>query len=110
MFLIFESICCCSLYSNENFENFGNIYPTIQVVYTGFLVNIICYTSTLPVWMKDGVCISRNKTKSIYIQSVTLKHTGVYTCIGKTLNGQTFEASSELVVGGKLVNIIQVYE
>lgn len=80
--------------------------PSELVVYTGQQISLTCYSSKSPTWLKDDCPLPlrflRNKSRSIRIEQASAKHSGVYYCHGRDLEGVPFISQSEVYVGGKL--------
>ena len=84
----------------------GIIYPKVEIAKVGHPVSIMCYSNSLVIWSKNGRIlpqdINRSSLKNVYrISKVTEADTGMYECTGTHQNGDQFEVSSELFVGGK---------
>ena len=62
---------------------------------------LICYSTINPKWKKDGDVIKSNSPvpKSLLLSEVDESDSGFYSCSGHD-GSTTFEAFSELLVGG----------
>ena len=81
------------------------INPYIQAVIKGKDPNIVCYSDTTPTFTKDGKHIPKRHKQNggvLTLHKVSEMDMGLYTCNG-TSNSTTFEATSELLVGSKLI-------
>jgi len=83
---------------------YGTVYPAVQAAYEGGRAAITCHSAKGPIWYKDGLLLNAWRSKRVLeFPRVTIKqHNGVYSCIGSYFNGETFTASSELLVGGAM--------
>jgi len=87
-------------------SKYGTVYPTSQVQAVGSKATITCYSDSdlMVSWLKDYKKIRRKVSvvgTALHINKLKLKDSGQYQC--KSAN---FTASSQLLVGGRLVQFI----
>ena len=100
-------LICLDYLNMTEMTDSGGIFPLIQAVKEGDHAYIQCLTRTKPIWKKNGISIRSDRIapgKFLFIKKTRLKDTGNWTCFGKTGQYVPFQATSELLVGGNLLN------
>ena len=88
--------------------DYGRVHPEYQAVYKGSTVNITCISATIPTWTRDFLLLplKLKVLNSIILHNVGEYEDGKYNCQGKYPNGSSFNATSDLRIGGKTITIV----
>ena len=91
--------------------DYGSVDPKYQAVYKGSTVNITCISATIPTWTRNFILLplKLKVLNSIILHNVGEYDNGKITCHGKYKNGSSFNAISDLRVGGKKNTIVFSY-
>ena len=88
-------------------SRYGTVYPKIQVAYAGSRVMMICYSFTPPLWTRKGKSLQSQKNDILVLERVSELYNGYYDCEGTlNINGTRFKAKTDLLVGGKILEIL----
>lgn len=80
---------------------YGIVRPKYYIAYTNSELRISCASFGSKIWYKDGFPDQTHVHETnIHITDIQEHHIGYYTCEGSFPNGQTFCATSTILVGG----------
>lgn len=97
-----------SLLYNTAIQEYGIVSPTHFVQQVGKGVSLICYSASQVKWTKDGLDVYPRlmvHNNELFLLNVKEEHSGIYVCHGTTARGRRFEARSEILVGGKYIDL-----
>ncbi len=96
----------------SHISHFGKIEPTIALVYEASAVNLECFSESPVLWTINGHPIESEHIifhNNLFIQQVLSEDSGIYRCTGTHARNKTFNAQSEVIVGGMKTNQLVKY-